>query len=367
MRVLLAGVAGMAAVAAQECVDQGPWDCSTPQACASTYEGFGWTPPGGYTDQVHCELFDTDPSTCPKDINGDCYGATACEAVVMNGVPVGGTAYMAFAAFGQVYPGDEFDLLEDVCPVSCGTCGGDGGGGDGGGGDGGDDACTPSDDTCCNIADLGLDYCYQVAGTTADNCGSYYNFKNGRWKFCNWDNSVSKCRGKGGVKTTVEPDCASAVEAPPAPAPVEAPPSPPAAPVECMHGLAAGLWCGSVTDMDMCPKTYQQFEYSGETRYKGCAVVDGECKGKGEKFGISMPLTCEPQDPCDAALDTVQAATEKCSEDGDCDFTSFAALTDACDADQLRLVSTAFASLLGNREQLLDAGDDAYDYYGGGY
>ena len=180
--------------------------------------------------------------------------------------------------------------------------------------------CTATSDTCCDLEDLGVKYCYEIPGTTAYYCASYYKLSGvNTWRFCAWDGAVSKCRSEG-VKTTTEPECVESAS-----------PSSPAPPVECMIALSMGVWCKSVTDMDTFTKSFAKFEYQGETRYRGCAVVGDTCKGRGQKFGGTMPLTCSPEDVCDGALDTVEAATQKCAEGGECDFTSFAALTDACD------------------------------------
>ena len=154
---------------------------------------------------------------------------------------------------------------------------------------------------CTDYTTLGAEYCYAIEGTTAENCGTFFKQTSTKWKFCKWDESKSKCRGKGGVKTDVVPACA-AKSPPSSPSPPTTPPPPsmpPASPPECMYAIEVGFWCGSVTDMTLCPKSYQQFLYEGEMKYKGCAVVGDKCKGKGTVFGTTMPETCDDEELLD--------------------------------------------------------------------
>ena len=184
---------------------------------------------------------------------------------------------------------------------------------------------------CTNIAAVGADYCYEVEGTTAETCGNYFkNVTTSIWRYCEWDESRSKCRSKGGNKVYVEPTCDEDES-----------------PTECMYAIAQGDWCQSVTDMALCPLSYAQFQYQGEVRYKGCAVRSGKCKGKGTAFGSTMPETCEETfDACDPTLDTVEAAMMVCSEGGECDFSSFSSLTAVCDTDKIQAIAEAFKLLL---------------------
>ena len=139
---------------------------------------------------------------------------------------------------------------------------------------------------CVNMADVGAQWCYQTFAT-AENCASYYKAVGDKFKFCKWQEGKDKCQGNGGVETDILPEnCV-----------VEA------SPVECMYAVPVGYWCNTVGDMDTCPQSYQQFDYEGETRFRGCAVVNDQCKGKGEKFGTTMPLTCEAEDEEDSPSD----------------------------------------------------------------
>ena len=55
---------------------------------------------------------------------------------------------------------------------------------------------------CTNIAAVGADYCYEVEGTTAETCGNYFkNVTTSIWRYCEWDESRSKCRSKGGQQS----------------------------------------------------------------------------------------------------------------------------------------------------------------------
>ena len=188
----------------------------------------------------------------------------------------------------------------------------------------------PPTPSCTNIAAFGADYCYQIEGTTAENCGNYFKtVATSIWRYCEWDESRSKCRSKGGNKVNVEPACDEDE------------------PTACMYAIAQGDWCQSVTDMALCPLSYAQFQYQGEVRYKGCAVRSGKCKGKGTAFGSTMPDTCEGAfEACSATLDTVEAAMMVCSEGGECDFSSFSSLTAVCDTDKIQAIAEAFKLLL---------------------
>jgi len=202
-------------------------------------------------------------------------------------------------------------------------------------------------ESCTDIAAVGADYCYEVEGATAENCGNYFKIvTTSTWRYCKWDESRSKCRSKGGLKVYVEPACIDD-EPPASPSPPMTPPPPsmpPTSPTACMYAIAQGDWCQGVTDMAVCPLSYAQFQYQGEMRYKGCAVRSGKCKGKGTAFGSTMPETCG--NLCDAALDTAEAAMTVCSEGGECDFSLFSSLTPVCDTDQLQAVAGAFKNYL---------------------